>query len=105
MRPNRWEQEAAHGAAVRETCLSRPHRTGSHGRWRAPVVSVRGEPGTQTEHAPWHTASCGGIEWRMNENSRFPQVKPGNRLIVSGCPLQDSNLRTRLRRPLLYPLS
>lgn len=22
-----------------------------------------------------------------------------------GCPRQDSNLRTRLRRPLLYPLS
>lgn len=26
-------------------------------------------------------------------------------LIGSACPLEDSNLRTRLRRPLLYPLS
>lgn len=26
-------------------------------------------------------------------------------LIELGCPWQDSNLRTRLRRPLLYPLS
>ncbi len=31
-----------------------------------------------------------------------------NRIIVlieAKCPRQDSNLRTRLRRPLLYPLS
>ncbi|MDL4775752.1 hypothetical protein [Actinomadura xylanilytica] len=27
------------------------------------------------------------VTWRMNENSRFPQVNSGNRLIVSGCPL------------------
>ena len=26
-------------------------------------------------------------------------------LILGECPRQDSNLRTRLRRPLLYPLS
>lgn len=26
-------------------------------------------------------------------------------LIQTKCPRQDSNLRTRLRRPLLYPLS
>ncbi len=26
-------------------------------------------------------------------------------LAVERCPLQDSNLRTRLRRPVLYPLS
>jgi hypothetical protein len=25
--------------------------------------------------------------------------------LQTGCPRQDSNLRTRLRRPLLYPLS
>ena len=25
--------------------------------------------------------------------------------MISGRPQQDSNLRTRLRRPLLYPLS
>lgn len=29
------------------------------------------------------------VTWRMNENSRFPQVNSGNRLIVSGCPLGD----------------
>lgn len=26
-------------------------------------------------------------------------------LAIEWCPLQDSNLRTRLRRPVLYPLS
>lgn len=26
-------------------------------------------------------------------------------LAFGWCPLQDSNLRTRLRRPVLYPLS
>ena len=36
-----------------------------------------------------------------DENSAFGLHKP----CFQGCPRQDSNLRTRLRRPMLYPLS
>ncbi len=41
-----------------------------------------------------HNAKGGDSSW-----SRRPSR------LYSVCPLQDSNLRTRLRRPLLYPLS
>ena len=30
---------------------------------------------------------------------------PTNLNVCNECPRQDSNLRTRLRRPMLYPLS
>ena len=39
---------------------------------------------------------------------RAPKKKKGNTekvFPVCLCPLQDSNLRNRLRRPVLYPLS
>jgi hypothetical protein len=47
--------------------------------------SVRLTPAISCRHSPWSELdSC----WLTGE-----------------CPRQDSNLRTRLRRPLLYPLS
>ena len=36
---------------------------------------------------------------------RFVRCSMGEQLIVSWCPQGDSNARTRLRRPVLYPLS
>lgn len=35
----------------------------------------------------------------------FAWSDPCFRSLTGECPRQDSNLRTRLRRPLLYPLS
>ncbi|CAL2072239.1 hypothetical protein GPN2_22497 [Streptomyces murinus] len=51
---------------------------------RAPVAYTRTNAKTPTSASPLMTGSSG-------TNPR--------------CPRQDSNLRTRLRRPLLYPLS
>ncbi len=36
---------------------------------------------------------------------RFDAHRSRSSDLVSRCPRQDSNLRTRLRRPALYPLS
>ncbi len=34
------------------------------------------------------------------------RVRHAESVVIAGlCPRQDSNLRTRLRRPMLYPLS
>lgn len=46
------------------------------------------------------------IQWQENGMkktlcSAFPLVRGS----IRKCPRQDSNLRTRLRRPMLYPLS
>ncbi len=56
-------------------------------------------------HRP--TEAFGDGKWR-NENTRPDGIAAAQMLfgkVVSGRPRQDSNLRTRLRRPLLYPLS
>ena len=47
--------------------------------------SVRLTPALSCRHPPWSHTNFG--RW------------------FGECPRQDSNLRTRLRRPLLYPLS
>ena len=55
----------------------------------------------------WRTAARPGGRWRNQEGS-LNLISPGKRQLsqmISGRPQQDSNLRTRLRRPLLYPLS
>ena len=47
-------------------------------------------------------------EHRQTGLSRISGKRPAQRVSgrqADGCPRQDSNLRTRLRRPLLYPLS
>ena len=52
-------------------------------------------------------AASDGGRWR-NDNSGDLNVAAGQKmfsLVFRWRPQQDSNLRTRLRRPLLYPLS
>jgi hypothetical protein len=52
-------------------------------------------------------AASGGI-WLRTRHRAAGSVLPGQSpfgLFASGCPRQDSNLRSRLRRPLLSPLS
>ena len=51
---------------------------------------------TKTTESVTERGSEMQTEQSRNDGRLFPS---------SGCPLQDSNLRTRLRRPLLYPLS
>ena len=50
---------------------------------------------------------CVGRRAARNPASAFPLVTGslGTYGVFGRCPRQDSNLRTRLRRPLLYPLS
>ncbi|GAA4100707.1 recombinase family protein [Actinomadura miaoliensis] len=51
------------------------------------------------------TNSTESITERGSDMKREQDRQHGRLFPSSGCPLQDSNLRTRLRRPLLYPLS
>jgi hypothetical protein len=54
-----------------------------------------------------HSATYDGTQ-RHKIDDRRNDVSARQRLVSplqTGCPRQDSNLRTRLRRPLLYPLS
>jgi len=54
-----------------------------------------------------HSAAYDDAQRHMIEN-RVSDVSARQGLVsrvTAGCPRQDSNLRTRLRRPLLYPLS
>src|SRR5579885_3519457 len=48
-----------------------------------------------------HPPPADGWGWStMSRDIRSPMSRD-----TTGCPRQDSNLRTRLRRPVLYPLS
>ena len=46
-------------------------------------------------------------DWLVHSDSehRWGADRRRGNWSISGCPRQDSNLRTRLRRPMLYPLS
>ena len=58
-------------------------------------------------HRHWPEAASDGGKWR-NDNSGDLNVAAGQEefsLVFRWRPQQDSNLRTRLRRPSLYPLS
>ena len=52
-------------------------------------------------------AAFGDAQWRNQYGHRFGASASQGRisLVVFECPRQDSNLRSRLRRPLLSPLS
>jgi hypothetical protein len=55
----------------------------------------------------WRRTAFGDAQWR-NQHCRyasFTAVQALTSLAVFECPRQDSNLRSRLRRPLLSPLS
>src|SRR5262245_17901098 len=55
----------------------------------------------------WRKAAAGDGEWRSQHSGRIG-ISPGQggfSQVIGGCPRQDSNLRSRLRRPLLSPLS
>ena len=81
------------GLAVGHTDRQRVHRSGELGLERLPgrpgVVRPLERDRTMEDRALGHTVSVGtaGFDWRLQR------------------PRQDSNLRTRLRRPMLYPLS
>lgn len=45
------------------------------------VLDLRGGPDRD-----WHPVVAADVTWPMNDESRFPQVKCGNRLIIQGCP-------------------
>jgi hypothetical protein len=53
------------------------------------------------------TVDFRGGRWRREQGDpdRLVPGQDGFPLMMAGRPQQDSNLRTRLRRPLLYPLS
>jgi hypothetical protein len=60
--------------------------------------------------AEWSFLGVTGAQGNdLAEKSQVRELRPGRDLLdhvfVSGRPRQDSNLRTRLRRPMLYPLS
>jgi hypothetical protein len=64
---------------------------------------------------PWaaygpQNPSSGGVRWHpmsetVNQAARVPAGQAGIGADSTMRPQQDSNLRTRLRRPMLYPLS
>src|SRR2546429_243682 len=58
---------------------------------------------TICQRAPGPSEVWGSLPRRYDERpgSRFPRTK----ITQSECPRQDSNLRSRLRRAVLYPLS
>ena len=67
------------------------------------------------EAAPWggygaRNLSEDGYRCRLLSEAQIgrSKVAPAQKGFAAGCgrrPQQDSNLRTRLRRPMLYPLS
>ncbi len=76
------------------------------------VRDVVGLPFARGSHAP-HTRTVRDSE-KGRESVRLtpalccrhpPWSERGFGSLTGECPRQDSNLRTRLRRPLLYPLS
>jgi hypothetical protein len=64
-------------------------------------------PGPRMFRERRRSAASGGIRLHMYETPAInvSAGQPGFLLDQLGRPLQDSNLRTRLRRPVLYPLS
>ena len=58
-------------------------------------------------HGYQRRVASGDAQWRNQPEgqSNDSAVRSVILLVVFGRPQQDSNLRTRLRRPLLYPLS
>ncbi len=66
---------------------------GAHGRRRA---------GTHDNECP--TPGPGQAAWSLSGSPEVLPAVPRQRCPPQ-CPRQDSNLRTRLRRPVLYPLS
>src|SRR5919198_4239562 len=99
-------------------------RRGGHYWWsKIPTSSsAKRWPPARRRSPPRKTSTAGGSagsSTRSGTNGRSARpLDPGRRLeastLTSGkrfaprqgqCPRQDSNLRTRLRRPVLYPLS
>jgi hypothetical protein len=56
-------------------------------------------------HHPQHDSQECGDRKRKRERSWSPGRLPVDSTISPQCPRQESNLRTRFRKPLLYPLS
>jgi hypothetical protein len=52
----------------------------------------------------WHLAAHDRAEHEPGNGDETPGQQPKGQ-VIGVRPQQDSNLRTRLRRPLLYPLS
>ena len=73
--------------------------------WAAPLAAPHA--GVQLGCRDRRRMAYSGGSWRT-ENRSLANVSPGSRIIsllVTRRPQQDSNLRSRLRRPLLSPLS
>ncbi len=66
--------------------------------------ALRGLPETYHPSLRPASAAPGGWDRGGGETTR-PAHRGGAPPSCGGCPRQDSNLRTRLRRPMLYPLS
>ena len=92
------------------------HGSGGHWRRQAPIstargcstaaepsVAVRGAPSAGLE--PAHTAPEATGAAGAHQHSSWVLDDGAAGVAGLGRPRQDSNLRTRLRRPMLYPLS
>ena len=94
-----------HSPPARRTFGTRPCRPPGSVRGASPFLGLTADQGQCLKIVPtnshrWHTAA----------HTRRPRTQRtrwwrGLWAPHKGCPRQDSNLRTRLRRPLLYPLS